>query len=166
MEICKFVEAHPPPTHKGSFIIPLASLFIGLRKIVVVDLHFCSMEKVYKKLDCLRVFEICTKARDHVVSVTPHGQSVKLVLARCLDAGCLPSVARGGLERRAENSLLVQVGLVLAVMNTIMWSYNCFVFLLLRVMPNYVNQDKYPVPRIAWWGQLVPVLPSSGKKVD
>jgi len=52
------------------------------------------------------------------------------------------------------------LGLVLAVANTLLWTYNLFVFLLLRVLPQYINRDAFPDSEVTWKGPVLalPVL--------
>jgi hypothetical protein len=50
-------------------------------------------------------------------------------------------------------------GLVLALSNTIIWTYNLFVFLLLRTLPQYLDRNKFPdADNISWKGQIIPIL--------
>mmetsp|Transcript_47429 Transcript_47429/g.51228 ORF Transcript_47429/g.51228 Transcript_47429/m.51228 type:complete len:128 (+) Transcript_47429:125-508(+) len=53
------------------------------------------------------------------------------------------------------------VGLALAVANAIIWTYNLFVFLLLRTLPQYINRQEFPVADVTWKGQLIPILAST-----
>ena len=49
--------------------------------------------------------------------------------------------------------------LALALSNTIIWTYNLFVFLLLRTLPQYLDRNKFPdVDNISWKGQIIPIL--------
>ena len=50
------------------------------------------------------------------------------------------------------------VGFSLAVINFVAWSYNLFVFLLLRVVPQYWDKSTFPTADVKWRGQLIPVL--------
>uniref|UniRef100_A0A7S0C4K2 DUF7733 domain-containing protein n=1 Tax=Proboscia inermis TaxID=420281 RepID=A0A7S0C4K2_9STRA len=56
------------------------------------------------------------------------------------------------------------LGLVLAAANTLMWTYNIFIFLLLRVLPQYLNRDEFPDSEVTWKGPVlsVPVLVKTG----
>jgi len=49
-------------------------------------------------------------------------------------------------------------GLALACANAVVWTYNLFVFLLLRVLPQYINRDEFPEAKVSWKGQVFPVL--------
>lgn len=49
-------------------------------------------------------------------------------------------------------------GFSLSVINFVAWSYNLFVFLLLRVVPQYWDTNTFPTADVKWKGQLVPVL--------
>jgi len=50
-------------------------------------------------------------------------------------------------------------GLVLAFANAVIWTYHLFVFLLLRVLPQYLDQNKFPNANVSWKAcQMVPVL--------
>lgn len=55
------------------------------------------------------------------------------------------------------------LGLALAFANTVIWTYNLFVFLLLRTLPQYINRDEFPEAKVSWKGQIIPVL---NKKSD
>ena len=68
--------------------------------------------------------------------------------------------------RENPDKVETRLGLLLAAVNTVMWTYNCFIFLLLRMMPIYLDDTKYPTPRVTWYGQLVPVLPARSKKLE
>lgn len=50
------------------------------------------------------------------------------------------------------------VGFSLAVINFVAWSYNLFIFLCLRVAPQYWDTDTFPTVNVQWKGQMVPVL--------
>ena len=56
-------------------------------------------------------------------------------------------------------SLWEVFGFALALANTILWSYNLFVFLFLRIVPQYLDRNKFPdVDTMSWKGQLIPFL--------
>ena len=58
-----------------------------------------------------------------------------------------------------SGSLWEVFGFALALSNTIIWSYNLFVFLLLRIVPQYLDRNKFPdVDTMSWKGQLIPLL--------
>ena len=59
----------------------------------------------------------------------------------------------------------VVVGFSLAVINFVGWSYNLFIFLCLRVVPQYWDTDTFPTTDVQWKGQLVPVLGKHKKRV-
>merc|ERR1740123_2741685 len=42
------------------------------------------------------------------------------------------------------------LGLSLSFVNMIMWTYNLFIFLLLRVLPQYIDSKSFPMPDVAW----------------
>jgi hypothetical protein len=50
------------------------------------------------------------------------------------------------------------MGLTLAFFNMVMWTYNLFVFLMLRTVPQYLDRNKFPDSAISWKGQVLPVL--------
>lgn len=52
-------------------------------------------------------------------------------------------------------------GFLLALSNVVIWTYNLFVFLLLRTLPQYLDRTKFPDAIVSWKGQLIPVLHSS-----
>eukprot|EP00568_Trieres_chinensis_P001754 CAMPEP_0183304998 /NCGR_PEP_ID=MMETSP0160_2-20130417/9884_1 /TAXON_ID=2839 ORGANISM="Odontella Sinensis, Strain Grunow 1884" /NCGR_SAMPLE_ID=MMETSP0160_2 /ASSEMBLY_ACC=CAM_ASM_000250 /LENGTH=287 /DNA_ID=CAMNT_0025468131 /DNA_START=27 /DNA_END=887 /DNA_ORIENTATION=+ len=41
-------------------------------------------------------------------------------------------------------------GLVLATLSLVLWTYNLFIFLLLRVVPQYLNRVEFPDAKVAW----------------
>jgi hypothetical protein len=53
--------------------------------------------------------------------------------------------------------------LALAATNVMLWSYNLFVFLLLRVVPQYLDNAEFPTPTKRWQWEL---LPWSAKEAD
>jgi len=66
------------------------------------------------------------------------------------------AVTQGGMVWEA-------LGLALAFVNTVVWTYNLFVFLLLRTLPQYINRDEFPEAKVSWNGQVFPIL---NKKSD
>lgn len=50
------------------------------------------------------------------------------------------------------------LGLALAFVNTVIWTYNLFVFLLLRTLPQYIDREEFPEAKVTWKGQVFPVL--------
>ena len=50
-------------------------------------------------------------------------------------------------------------GLALAVANAMLWSYNLFVFLLLRVAPQYLDPLRFGAPPVDWKFALLPLAP-------
>ena len=50
------------------------------------------------------------------------------------------------------------VALILAFTNFVMWTYNLFVFLLWRTVPQYLDQTEFPTPPTEWDGELIPVV--------
>jgi len=52
----------------------------------------------------------------------------------------------------------------LAVVNLILWAYNLFVFLLLRVAPAYFDPVVSPAAPVVWKGQVFPVVQEEKKK--
>lgn len=57
-------------------------------------------------------------------------------------------------------------GLVLAFTNLVLWTYNLFVVLLLRMMPNFMHPQRSPSPEVKWKGQLIPITSPSTRKED
>ena len=53
------------------------------------------------------------------------------------------------------------VGLCLALANLLMWSYNPFVFLLWRTLPQYLDRREFPTPATRWRGSLLPDIRDS-----
>ena len=53
------------------------------------------------------------------------------------------------------------VGLCLALANLLMWSYNLFVFLLWRTLPQYLDRREFPTPATRWRGSLLPDIRDS-----
>lgn len=51
----------------------------------------------------------------------------------------------------------VAFAFVLGVTNLVAWSYNLFVFLSLRVVPQYWDTTTFPTAEVRWKGQLFPV---------
>ena len=51
--------------------------------------------------------------------------------------------------------------LALAVGNLLLWSYNLFVFLLLRVVPQYLDPAEFPTPTKRWQWELLPLRPAA-----
>jgi len=49
--------------------------------------------------------------------------------------------------------------LALALANSAVWTYNLFVFLLLRVAPQYLDPVEFPSPKKRWRWALLPVAP-------
>lgn len=71
------------------------------------------------------------------------------------------------LWKEDKNLMGHQFAMGLAIANLAMWSYNLFVFLLLRMLPTYVDSNRYPVASVKWKvGNLVPVLTNVEQKVQ
>eukprot|EP00554_Chaetoceros_debilis_P002683 CAMPEP_0194083188 /NCGR_PEP_ID=MMETSP0149-20130528/8497_1 /TAXON_ID=122233 /ORGANISM="Chaetoceros debilis, Strain MM31A-1" /LENGTH=218 /DNA_ID=CAMNT_0038765529 /DNA_START=17 /DNA_END=673 /DNA_ORIENTATION=+ len=75
-----------------------------------------------------------------------------------------------GLYNWVESALLVSedhpwyyVGLTLSTINLIIWSYNLFVFLLLRMLPVYFDKDYTPPVEMAY---SVAPIPKTRKKIN
>ena len=66
------------------------------------------------------------------------------------------AAATGGTAPSLHPTWWARAGLALAVVNLLMWTYNLFVFLLLRVVPQYMDPREFSPPRTAWVGQLIP----------
>ena len=56
--------------------------------------------------------------------------------------------------------------LALALVNGAMWTYNLFVFLLLRVTPQYFDAKEFPLPATEWKWSLLPVIEREEDEVD
>jgi hypothetical protein len=50
------------------------------------------------------------------------------------------------------------LGLSLALVNLVVWTYNLFIFLLLRCVPQYMDKTEFPAANVVWKGQLFPVV--------
>jgi hypothetical protein len=50
------------------------------------------------------------------------------------------------------------LGLSLALVNLGVWTYNLFIFLLLRTVPQYLDKTEFPAAAVVWKSQLFPVL--------
>uniref|UniRef100_A0A7S2HNC2 DUF7733 domain-containing protein n=1 Tax=Helicotheca tamesis TaxID=374047 RepID=A0A7S2HNC2_9STRA len=50
------------------------------------------------------------------------------------------------------------LGFTLAMTNMIMWTYNIFIFLLLRVVPEYLDRQRFPEANVTWRGELIPTV--------
>ena len=57
-----------------------------------------------------------------------------------------------------HTSSLTLFGFALGVTNLIMWAYNLFVFLLLRITPQFWDTRTFPVAKVQWQWQLWPIL--------
>mmetsp|Transcript_20047 Transcript_20047/g.40627 ORF Transcript_20047/g.40627 Transcript_20047/m.40627 type:complete len:256 (-) Transcript_20047:61-828(-) len=57
-----------------------------------------------------------------------------------------------------ESRVWYLAGFGLASINLLMFSYNLFVFLLLRLAPCFLDPTECPSPHVTWKGELVPVL--------
>jgi len=57
-----------------------------------------------------------------------------------------------------ESRIWESLGLIMAVANLLVWSYNLFVFLLLRVVPQYLNPVDFPPAEVSWKAQLIPIV--------
>ena len=75
------------------------------------------------------------------------------VLRTWLVSAFLTARAGGGLAP----SLWAWSAVALATANTLVWSYNLFVFLLLRVVPQYLDEEKFPTPSTNWGWELLPL---------
>lgn len=53
------------------------------------------------------------------------------------------------------------IGLALALANLLMWTYNLFVFLLWRTVPQYMDPVEFPTPTTKWRGALLPQVTST-----
>ena len=69
------------------------------------------------------------------------------------------SVAGLGSNIFAGKMIIWEVlGLSLALVNLVVWTYNLFIFLLLRTVPQYLDKTEFPAAKVVWKGQLFPVL--------
>jgi hypothetical protein len=69
------------------------------------------------------------------------------------------SVAGLGSNIFAGKTIIWEVlGLSLALVNLGMWTYNLFIFLLLRTVPQYLDKTEFPAAKVVWKGQLFPVV--------
>jgi hypothetical protein len=50
------------------------------------------------------------------------------------------------------------LNLSLALVNLVAWTYNLFVFLLLRTLPQYFDKTEFPAAEVVWKFQLFPVV--------
>ena len=57
-------------------------------------------------------------------------------------------------------------GLTLALTNALLWSYNLFVFLLLRVAPQYLDPLQFGAPPVDWKFALLPLAPEGAPLPD
>mgnify|MGYP001161202374 CR=1 FL=1 len=57
-------------------------------------------------------------------------------------------------------------GLALAVTNALLWGYNLFVFLLLRVAPQYLDPLRFGAPPVDWKFALLPLAPEGAPLPD
>lgn len=102
---------------------------------------------------CQVVMEtVARKARYHPVPrlLVPIGFNAYRLTA----LGTWVRTARGAAPRGAGEV----AGLVLAVANALLWTYNLFVFLLLRTLPQYLDRREFPEAEVSWKGQLLPVI--------
>jgi hypothetical protein len=69
------------------------------------------------------------------------------------------SVAGLGSNIFAGKMILWEVlGLSLALVNLVVWTYNLFIFLLLRTVPQYLDKTEFPAAKVVWKGQLFPFV--------
>ena len=61
-----------------------------------------------------------------------------------------------GIARGLGESAWALGALALAGANVLLWSYNLFVFLLLRVVPQYLEPTEFPTPSKRWRWELLP----------
>ena len=59
------------------------------------------------------------------------------------------------------SSLWSIVGLMVAVTSLVGWAYNLFVFLLFRMLPQYLDSTQFPDAKVDWKAQLVPIASQS-----
>ena len=78
-----------------------------------------------------------------------------------LGAWCAAAAATAGATRGAPAWALAWAwgALALAVGNLLLWSYNLFVFLLLRVAPQYLDPVQFGAPPVDWKWALLPLAP-------
>jgi hypothetical protein len=50
------------------------------------------------------------------------------------------------------------LGCLLSISNLVVWTYNLFIFLLLRMLPQYIDPVQFPSPTVEWKLQLFPVV--------
>lgn len=60
--------------------------------------------------------------------------------------------------RKGGTAVWETVGMVLAAANMVMWTYNLFVFLLLRTVPQYLDRGEFPHAHVMWKWQVIPVV--------
>jgi hypothetical protein len=58
------------------------------------------------------------------------------------------------------------LGLSLALVNLVLWTYNLFIFLLLRTVPQYLSETEFPAAEVVWKCQLFPVLHKDATKKE
>ena len=85
-----------------------------------------------------------------------------------LGAWCAAAAATAGATRGAPAWALAWAwgALALAVGNLLLWSYNLFVFLLLRVAPQYLDPLQFGAPPVDWKFALLPLAPEGAPLPD
>lgn len=73
-------------------------------------------------------------------------------------AGFIGATDSNALYPLSPSVLWAAASLILASVNLVAWTYNLFVFLLLRVVPQYLDRSEFPPASVVWKGQLFPVV--------
>lgn len=82
-----------------------------------------------------------------------------------LQAWCAGALASARAST-GSTALWAWPALGLALANAVLWTYNLFVFLLLRVAPQYIDEERFPVPPATWKWALMPVVEAEAAAKD
>jgi hypothetical protein len=98
----------------------------------------------------------------YIMTLVPIGFSIyrEFTLATWVQESYQVLLVTDNTTSNSMDSVLSMISFGLAVVNIVLWSYNCFIFLLLRMMPVYIDQERYPMPNVEWdvIGGLLPVI--------
>jgi hypothetical protein len=123
----------------------------------------------------LLLAQICTErlssyldCHGYIKCLIPIGFSVyrQGALLRWLGAAYALVAKNGNGSGAGIYSWLELAGFILSALNTMIWTYNTFIFLLLRMMPTFLDSERYPIATVEWKGQLIPVVVVEGKKTS
>ena len=138
-------------------MLPLPLVFLGPRSIALAaapHLFLTAIQCAFEGLTAHSRFAAVLR-----VAVPIGFNAYRLGTLRTWCAAAATTVGAGTLP-----VLWAWSALALALANSVLWSYNLFIFLLLRVVPQYFDAGEFPTPPTTWYYGLLPMVDADETK--